>query len=135
MEPTNNYIDITMLISCKSVLLSQYLYQNVCVVKLTVFCVFEETSVKLISIHWLSTFFVYDLRCTRLDACWLSHFKSTCVPKKGILKGGHCLSVVSKPSKCLQFITFREGCFVMHIEYKYFSEALETFYYHEFYKR
>ena len=43
-------------------------------------------------------------------------------------------TIVSQPSKCLEFMTFREGCFVIHIEYKYLSEALETFYHYQFYK-
>ena len=43
-------------------------------------------------------------------------------------------SIVSQPSKCLKFVLFREGCFVIHVEYKYLSEALETFYHHQFYK-
>ena len=43
--------------------------------------------------------------------------------------------IVSQPSKCLEFMTFREGCFVMHVECKYLSEALETFFHHQFYKR
>ena len=30
-------------------------------------------------------------------------------------------------SKCLKFMTFREGRFVIHVEYKFLSEALETF--------
>ena len=42
------------------------------------------------------------------------------------------MSIVSQPSKCLKFMTFREGCFVIHVEYKYLSE---TFYHHQFYKR
>ena len=33
---------------------------------------------------------------------------------------------MSEPSECLKIITFREGCFVIHVEYKYLSEALET---------
>ena len=37
------------------------------------------------------------------------------------------LAIVSQPSKCLKFMTFREGCFVIHVEYKYLSEALEIF--------
>ena len=45
------------------------------------------------------------------------------------------LTIVSQPSKCLKFMTFREGLFVIHVEYKYLSEALETFYHHQFYKR
>ena len=48
---------------------------------------------------------------------------------------GIVTSIVSQPSKCLKFMTFREGCFVIHVEYKYLSEALETFYHHQFYKR
>ena len=36
-------------------------------------------------------------------------------------------SIVSQPSKCLKFMTFRGGCFVIHVECKYLSEALETF--------
>ena len=43
-------------------------------------------------------------------------------------------SVVSQPSKCLNFMIFREGCFVIHVEYTYLSKALETFYHHQFYK-
>ena len=42
--------------------------------------------------------------------------------------------VVSQPSKCLKFMTFREGYFVIHVEYKYLSETLETFYHCQFYK-
>ena len=42
--------------------------------------------------------------------------------------------IVSQPSKCLKFMTFRGGCFVIHVEYKYLSEPLETFYHHQFYK-
>ena len=38
------------------------------------------------------------------------------------------ISIESQPDKCLKFMTFREGCFVIHVEYKYLSEALETFY-------
>ena len=44
-------------------------------------------------------------------------------------------TIVSQPSKCLKFMTFREGCFVIHAKYKYLSEALETFYHHQLYKR
>ena len=43
-------------------------------------------------------------------------------------------SIVSQPSKCLKFMIFWEGCFVIHVEYKYLSEALETFHNHQFYK-
>ena len=32
-------------------------------------------------------------------------------------------------------MTFREGCFVIHVEYKYLSETLEKIYHHQFYKR
>ena len=38
------------------------------------------------------------------------------------------------PVQCehgLKFMTFREGCFVIHVEYKYLSE----FYHHQFFKR
>ena len=45
------------------------------------------------------------------------------------------LPIVSQLSKCLKFMTFREGCFVILVECKYFNEALETFYHHQFYKR
>ena len=45
------------------------------------------------------------------------------------------MAIVSQPSKCLKFMTFREGCFVIHFEYKYLSEALETLYHPQFYKR
>ena len=40
------------------------------------------------------------------------------------------MTVVSQPSKCLKFMTFREGCFVIHVERKYLNEALETFYHY-----
>ena len=43
--------------------------------------------------------------------------------------------IVSQSSKCLKSMTFREGCFVIHVEYKYLSEALETSYHHQFYER
>ena len=32
--------------------------------------------------------------------------------------------IVSQPSKCLKFMTFRKGCFVIHVECKYFSDFL-----------
>ena len=51
------------------------------------------------------------------------------------LKISKLLTIVSQPSKCLKFTTFREVCFVIHVEYKYSSEVLETFYNHQFYKR
>ena len=44
-------------------------------------------------------------------------------------------AIVSQPSKCLKFMTFREGCFVIRVEYRYLSETLETFYYHQFHKK
>ena len=44
-------------------------------------------------------------------------------------------AIVSQPSKRLKFMTFREGCFDIHVEYNYLSEALEIFYHHQFYKR
>ena len=44
-------------------------------------------------------------------------------------------AIMSQPSKCLKFMTFRERCFVIHVEHKYLSENLETFYHHQFYKR
>ena len=44
-------------------------------------------------------------------------------------------TIVSQPSKCLKFRAFREGCFVINVEYRYLSETLETFYYHQFYKK
>ena len=40
--------------------------------------------------------------------------------------------VVSQPIKCLNFMTFREGRFVIHVECKYLSEALETFNHYQF---
>ena len=43
-------------------------------------------------------------------------------------------TIVSQPSKCLKFMACREGCLVIHVEYKYLIEALETFYHHQFYK-
>ena len=43
-------------------------------------------------------------------------------------------AIVSQLIKCLKFMTW-EGCFVIHVEYKYLSETLETFYHHQFYKR
>ena len=30
-------------------------------------------------------------------------------------------AIVSQPSKCLKFMTFREGCFVIHVERKYLT--------------
>ena len=48
-------------------------------------------------------------------------------------KGYHSLyssSIVSQPSKCLKFMTFREGCLSYAVECKYLSEALKTFYQH-----
>ena len=45
------------------------------------------------------------------------------------------ITIVSQPGKCLKFMTFREGCFVIHVEYRYLSETLETFYYHQFYRK
>ena len=39
-------------------------------------------------------------------------------------------TIVSQPSKCLKFMTFREGCLSYTIECKYLSEALKTFYQH-----
>ena len=45
------------------------------------------------------------------------------------------ISIVSQPSKCLKFMTFREGCFVIHVEYKYLSKTLETLYHHQLHKR
>ena len=41
---------------------------------------------------------------------------------------------VSQPSECLKFMIFREGCFFMHVECMYLSEALENFCHHQFYK-
>ena len=35
-------------------------------------------------------------------------------------------AIVSQPSKCLKFKTFQEVCFVINVEYKCLSEALET---------
>ena len=32
--------------------------------------------------------------------------------------------IVSQLSKCLKFMTFQEGCFVIHVECKYLSEVL-----------
>ena len=51
-----------------------------------------------------------------------------------VVEIGFMETIVSQPSKCLKFMTFQEGCFVIHVEYKYLSEALETFYHHKFYK-
>ena len=42
---------------------------------------------------------------------------------------------MSHPSKLLEFMTFQEECFVIHVECKYLSEAPETFYHHQFYER
>ena len=39
-------------------------------------------------------------------------------------------TVVLQLSKCLKFMTFREGCFKQALECKYLSEALGTFYHH-----
>ena len=32
---------------------------------------------------------------------------------------GFGFAIVSQPSKCLKFMTSREGCLVIHVEYKY----------------
>ena len=45
------------------------------------------------------------------------------------------ITIFSQPNKCLKFMTFLEGCFVIHVEYKHLPEALETFYHRPFYKR
>ena len=45
------------------------------------------------------------------------------------------MTIVSQLSKCLKFTAFREVCFVIRVEHKYLSEALETFYDHQFHKR
>ena len=52
-------------------------------------------------------------------------------------KGGKdwILTIVSQLSKCLKFMTIREGYFVIYVEYKYLSETLETFYHRQFYRR
>ena len=39
-------------------------------------------------------------------------------------------AIVSQLSKCLKFMTFREGVLKHAVECKYLSEALETFYHH-----
>ena len=44
-------------------------------------------------------------------------------------------SIVSQPSKCIKFMSFWEGYFAIPVECKYLSEALETIYHHQFYKR
>ena len=36
--------------------------------------------------------------------------------------------IVSQPRKSLKFMTFREMCFLVHLECMYLSEALETLY-------
>ena len=36
-------------------------------------------------------------------------------------------SIVSQPSKCPKFMTFREGCLSYAIECKYSNKALKTF--------
>ena len=36
-------------------------------------------------------------------------------------------SIVSQPSKCLKFTTFREGCFAIHVEHKYLTKLLRLF--------
>ena len=43
-------------------------------------------------------------------------------------------TIVSQLSKCLKFMPFREDVLSYAIECKYSSEALETFYRHQFYK-
>ena len=53
------------------------------------------------------------------------------VKERLISEGQNHLAIVSQPSKCLKFVTFREGCVLSYaIECKYLSEALETFYHH-----
>ena len=47
--------------------------------------------------------------------------------KINLSRDENCPLIVSQPSKCLKFMTFQEGCFVIHVEYKYLSGALETF--------
>ena len=44
-------------------------------------------------------------------------------------------TIVSQPSKCLKFMSFREGYYAILVECKYLNEALETFYHHQFYNR
>ena len=46
-------------------------------------------------------------------------FRWSLVPKffAGLFLNGSI--IVSQPSKCLKFMTFREGCFAIHVEYKY----------------
>ena len=53
--------------------------------------------------------------------------------RKGVFKDDSS-TIVSQPSKCLKVMNFREVCLVIHVEYKYLSEALETIYHHQFYK-
>ena len=52
--------------------------------------------------------------------------------KKAMLESYNRLKL---SSKCLTFMTSREGCFVIHVEYKYLSEALVSFFHHQFSKR
>ena len=55
--------------------------------------------------------------------------------KSARLVDPYCSATVSQPSKCLKFTKFWEVCFVIHVEHKFLSEALETFYNHQFHKR
>ena len=48
---------------------------------------------------------------------------------KDLLVTEQC-TIVSQPSKCLKFITFRGDVLLYATECKYLSEALETFYDH-----
>ena len=59
---------------------------------------------------------------------------ASCVSRVGFVWVESVFIIVSQPSECLKFMTFREGCFVIHVEYKYLSETLETFYHHQFSK-
>ena len=36
-------------------------------------------------------------------------------------------SIVSQSSKCLKCMTFREGCFAIHVEYQYLVKLLRLF--------
>ena len=39
----------------------------------------------------------------------------------GLLISATIKAIVSQPSKCLKFMTFREGCFVINVDNKYLT--------------
>ena len=86
----------------------------------------KEVMAFLMTIELIFGFQILDLK---------DHFSAS-LRGSGRFGSRICLgAIVSQPNKCLKFMTFREGCFVIHVEYKHLNEALENFYHHQFYKR